>query len=166
MKKPMFKKRHQSEEMALQITSMADIFTILLVFLLKSYATSAITVNPAGGMLLPQAQAGEAAIEALKIEVSEKSISVEGKPVTPLDHFAPAKADLLASGASVLLSKALEKERARELLIAKANSDVKVDAKIIIIADSRAPYSTIKSVLASAAQSGYTDYKLAVIRGD
>ena len=86
--------------------------------------------------------------------------------MAPLHGFEPEAGDLQQNGASLLLSKALEKERARELLIAKANSDVKVDARIIIVADSRAPYSTLKSVLASAAQSGYTDYKLAVIRGD
>ena len=37
---------------------------------------------------------------------------------------------------------------------------------IIVIADQRAPYSTVKSVLASAALNGYTDFKLAVVRGE
>jgi hypothetical protein len=52
------------------------------------------------------------------------------------------------------------------LLIAKANTDVKVDSKVVVIADQRVPYITIKSVLASAAVQGYTDFKLAVVRGD
>ena len=60
-----FKSRPQSEEMSLQITSMADIFVIILVFLLKSYATSSVNVNPMAGMSLPEAHAGDAPIEAL-----------------------------------------------------------------------------------------------------
>ena len=56
-------------------------------------------------------------------------------------------------------TQALERERQRELLIAKTNSDVKIDPKIMIVADQRAPYITIKSVLASAALNGYTDFK-------
>jgi len=167
MKSKLFKKRKpQNEDMALQITAMADIFTVLLVFLLKSYATSAIEVNPSKGMLLPQANAAEVSVEALKLEVSEQAVSIEGKPVVDLQKYAFAKNDLQANGASDALNKALDRERQKGLLIAKANSDVKVDSKIIIVADQRVPYSTIKSVLASAALNGYTDFKLAVVKGE
>jgi biopolymer transport protein ExbD len=165
-KKGLFKKRVQSEDMALQITSMADIFTIILVFLLKSYATSAVNVTPSSGMKLPEAAGSEAQIEALKVEVSENAVQVEGQAVAKLNQFKFESKDLAQNGASKTLEDALEKERQRQLLIAKANSDVKVDPKILIIADQRAPYSTIKSVLASAALHGYTDFKLAVVKGD
>lgn len=166
MKKMKFKRRHQSEDMTLQITSMADIFTIILVFLLKSFATGAVNLSPSAGTLLPEAHAGEATVEALKVEVSPTAIQVEGQPVTQLTQFQFAKGDMQANGTSFALSKALDRERQRQLLIAKSNSDVKVDAKIMIVADQRAPYSVIKSVLASAAQNGYTDFKLAVVKGD
>ena len=38
-------KRPGSGDMALQITSMADIFTIILVFLLKSFATGSLNTT-------------------------------------------------------------------------------------------------------------------------
>ncbi len=163
-KKSLFKKQRQNEEMALQITSMADIFTILLVFLLKSYATSAVNIAPTSGMQLPEAQAGESAVEALKIEISQSAVQVEGKPVATLHEFKFEPQDLQGNGSSKTLSSALERERQRQILIAKNNSDVKVDAKIMVIADQRTPYSTVKSVLASAALNGYTDFKLAVVK--
>jgi hypothetical protein len=56
--------------MALQITSMADIFTILLVFLLKSYSTGALDIAPSKGMKLPEVQLATGSVEALKVEVS------------------------------------------------------------------------------------------------
>lgn len=166
MKKKLFKRKAQNEEMALQITAMADIFTVLLVFLLKSYATSALEINPSQGMQIPQASAPETSFEALKVEISEKAVSVEGQPAVELQAFRFNNSDLQANGVSNTLSKALEKERQRQLLIAKANTDVKVDAKIIVVADQRVPYATVKSVLASAALNGYTDFKLAVVKGD
>lgn len=86
MKKP-FKKRTLSGDMALQITSMADIFTIILVFLLKSYATSAVNIAPTAGMKIPEGQSLQPATEALKVEISEKSIQVENKPITQLKDF-------------------------------------------------------------------------------
>ena len=165
-KKGLFKKRQQSEDMSLQITSLADIFVIILVFLLKSFSTSSVSLSPTKGMLLPEAQASEVAVEALKVEVSENSIQVEGQTVAELSKFHFSSSDLQANGSSKTLSHALERERQRQLLIAKENTDVKVDAKIMIVADQNVPYSTIKSVLASAAINGYTDFKLAVVKGD
>src|SRR4051812_11746468 len=126
-KKSLFKKRHQSDEMALQITSLADIFVIILVFLLKSYTTGSVNLSPVPGMQLAQAQASEASVEALKIEISESAVSVEGQPVSVLKDFKFAAADLLQNGSSIELSKVLDRERQRQLMIAKANSDVKVD---------------------------------------
>lgn len=161
-----FKKRHASEEMSLQITSLADIFVILLVFLLKSYATSAVNLSPSQGMLLPSAQAAEASVEALKVEISETAVSVEGQPVATLKNFRFEPSDLQQNGVSNALSKTLDRERQRQLMIAKANSDVKVDPKILVVSDQRVPYATVKSVLASAALHGYTDFKLAVVKGD
>jgi biopolymer transport protein ExbD len=165
-KKSLFKKKPQNEEMALQITSMADIFTIILVFLLKGYATSAVNITPSKGVTLPAAQVESAPAEALKVEISESAVQVEGVAVATLSGFGFERSDLLPNGSSQVLGKALEKERQRQLLIAKSNSDVKVDPKILVIADQRAPYSTIKAVLASAALNGYTDFKLAVVKGD
>ncbi len=165
MKKMTFtRRREMSGEMELQITSMADIFTILLVFLLKSYSTGAANITPGKDMMLPNAMASESAVEALKVEVSETSVQVEGKPVASLQKFLFDKTDIKENGSSKLLGEALATERKRQVLIAQSNNDVKVDPKIVIIADQRVPYMTIKSVLASAAVNGYTDFKLAVVQ--
>lgn len=160
------KRRPQGEEMALQITSMADIFTIILVFLLKSYSTGAASLSPAKGMTLPQANAAEATVEALKIEIGEGGIQVEGQSAGSLQAFNVPKEDLDTNGTSKQLNEVLKKSRARQLLIAKNNTSVKVDSKVVILADQRVPYSTLKTVLASAAVQGYTDFKLAVVHGD
>ena len=142
---------------------MADIFTIILVFLLKSFAVGSMNVTPAQGLLLPEAQAAQANFEALKVEISETAVLIEGKPVAMLEGFRFKAAELSKNGTAPALSKTFKRERERQVLIAKSNSDVKVDPKVVIIADQRAPYSTVKSVLASAAVYGYTDFKLAVV---
>ena len=160
------KKAPANDQMELQITSMADIFTIILVFLLKSYSTGMVNVQPTAGTTLPQAAGAEAEFNALKVEISKTGVLVEGTPVTLLKEFEADKAEVQNNGTFKSLNTALEKERKRQLLIAQKNTDVKVDARVVVIADQHAPYSTIKSVLASAAVNGYTDFKLAVIRGD
>ncbi|MBI4925382.1 MAG: biopolymer transporter ExbD [Bdellovibrio sp.] len=166
MRAKFLKRGFTSEEMSLQITSMADVFIILLVFLLKSYASGIVQIQPSSGTHLPKAYALDASTEALKIEVSENSIQLEGAPVLPLKNFVFGPNDVLQNGVSQKLSAVFEKERKKQVYIAENNKDVSVDSKIILVADEKAPYQTIKTVLASAAIHGYTDFKLAVVKGD
>lgn len=163
LKRTFVKRKRPSEDMSLQITSMADIFTIILVFLLKSFASGSLNITPTAGMQLPTAGVEGVPVEALKIEVSEKAIQVEGRPVVELENFRIKKDDIGSQGGSRSLAGELEKERKRQVAIAQANTDVKLDPKVVVIADKRVPYTTIKSVLASAALNGYTDFKLAVV---
>ena len=155
-----------SDEASLQITSMADIFTIILVFLLKSYATSVVNIAPTSGMKIPEGQSLGVPVEALKVEVSQQSIQIENQAVTNLQDFRFMAGEVQSNLVSKSVSSALEIERKRQQFIAQSNSDVKVNAKILIIADQRTPYVTIKSVLASAAVNGFTDYKLVVVNKD
>lgn len=156
-------KRPANEEMVLQITSMADIFTILLVFLLKSYAEGVVTISPGQGVTLPQAKGGDEMVEALKIEVSKDGVTIEGKPVIALkDHRFEAKD--LRSGGSLALTKVFEQERKRQNEIAKYNKDVKIEGKVLLLADQDTPYTTLRTVLTAAALHGFTDYKLVVVK--
>jgi biopolymer transport protein ExbD len=148
--------------MNLQITSMADIFMILLVFLLKSVSSGTIDVAPSNGTELPMAQASEKSVQALKVEVSEKAVLVEGRPGSSMTNFRFDPSDVSQSGVSKSLSSALEQERAKQ----QGKAGEVADPRIVVIADQRAPYQTIKTVLASAANEGYTDVKLAVIHED
>lgn len=160
------KRLNASGEVPLQITSMADIFTILLVFLLKSFSTGATTLTPTAGLILPAAQAAEPSAEALRIEVSENAVLIEGRPVAPLKNFRLERSPAGAQGTIPQLVAEFEKERKRQLLVSKADSNVKVDGRMIVLSDRRVPYGTLKAVLASGAVQGFTDFKLAVNKGD
>ena len=163
MKKRFSKGRHLNEDMVLQITSMADVFTIILVFLLKTASTGIVSISPSADVMLPEAHAGIVPSESLKLEISPSTISVEGKPITQLHAFQFDSSDLTAAGTSKSLEVALKRERDRQLLIAKSNTEVKVDPKIMVISDQKAPYLTIKTALATAAVHGFTDFKLVVV---
>lgn len=151
-----------SQDFSLPITSLADIFIILLVFLIKTSASGSLSISPSAGLQLPVANAGSEEIEALKIELGKTSVTVEGQPVVELKDFSFDEKDI-RGGLSQQLAQALQKYRERQQWISKANSDVKADSKLILIADQNSPYKAIKYVLASAALNGYTDFKLVVV---
>ena len=165
MKKKGFKSRKVGgTDVALQITSMADIFTIILVFLLKSFAGGTMNVAPSEGLKLPVAATDKSSPPAPTIEISEKAVQVENAYVSPLVGFRFPAGELRNNGIPHALDSVLDKQRKRQELIAKANSDVNLDSKIMILADQRTPYGTIRSVVSTAALHGFTDFKLVVVQ--
>jgi len=145
--------------MALQITSMADVFTILLIFLLKGYATDAATFQPVAGMKVPAALGSAAIQEALKVEVAPDAILLEGKAVVALEGFNARKQEDWKA-----LDEAFSQARAKQDLIASKNADVRKSAKLLLVADSKAPWPLLRETLRIAQAKGYTEPQLAVVK--
>ena len=150
-----------SEEMSLQITSMADIFTIILVFLLKSYATGLSNVTPSQGVLLPEAKAQEQMKDALKIEILQDSVLVDQKLTVPLRDFSfTGEGEPGENGKSEEIFQALLKQRKNKTGVEQE------DSHLLLLADQRTPYATLKRVMNSAASAGFVDLQLAVVQAD
>ncbi len=154
-KKSFLPQAKKSEQMALQITSMADIFVIILVFLLKSYSVEGLPYQPTVALNPPAAKGRVEKSDALKVEIAKSAVVLGGKSVSAMDAFKFGKKDIDADGASSTLRRALASARSRAAAGPKG-------AKLIVVADEGAPYETIKAVLASAASEGYLDIQLAV----
>jgi len=147
-------KKSASTEMSLNITSMADIFTILLVFLLKSYAVGALEIQPSRGLKVPVAVQSDTSESRLTLEISETAIQLDGESLVQLQNF-----ELSGEGANLNpLVEALSQKRA-------ALTD-QSQGKLLLVADSRAPYVTLENVMKTAASQGFADLKLAVVRAN
>ena len=68
----------------IQITSMVDMFVILLVFLLKSYSTSPVNISPNANLTLPASSSTKDPVDVLKLVVSKAGIFVDDKKVLEL----------------------------------------------------------------------------------
>jgi biopolymer transport protein ExbD len=159
LKKSFLPHAAKNEQMALQITSMADIFVIILVFLLKSYSVEGLPYEPTVPLTPPVAKGRIEKTEALKVEIAKNAVALGGKNVAAIDAFKFGKKDLDADGASATLRRALAQARPSALAGPKGT-------KLIVVADEGAPYETIKAVLASAASEGYLDIQLAVAHAE
>lgn len=152
------KKKRMQGEFSLQITSMADIFMILLVFLLKSYATSITNIAPTSHMALPEVStAAGIPKDSLKIEVSRDGVTVDDKPALTLHDFMFTAEELAAGESSPTIARLLQAER-------KKTPDPNLESALVVMADEGTPYSTIKRVVASAASAGFVDLQLLVVQ--
>ena len=132
---------------------MADIFTILLVFLLKGIASDALTITPSNGTNLPVGINTTALDEpALMVELSTSGILVEKEFISDYKDFEKT------------LNERLQKEREKQKIIAQANDSVKNDARAIVLSDHKVPFSDLKVVLRALAQNGYSEVKFGVIK--
>ena len=151
--------------MGLQITSMADIFTIILVFLLKSFATGLTTVSPPSGMTLPSitTESKKQLKDTVKLEVLAGSVVLDNKPILQMNGYSipnlsrdPASGQPVESPVNQVIFQALMLERQK-------HKDTQGQSDIIVMADEKTPYSTLKIVMNSAASAGYVDMQLVVI---
>lgn len=177
-KKGFRKKKKVTGEFALQITSMADIFTILLVFLLKTFSTGVSNLSPSSNVTLPEAQADDPVTESLKVEISPSAILVEDKPVMTLDKFQFNPQDLDATGQPKPVIVALSTERAKGMRKPASESTEAVDpeaarkateekmaalSRLTVVADENTPYDVVRTVMATATGVGFSDFKLVVV---
>ncbi len=150
---------HQEATFPLQITSMIDMFTIILVFLLKSYASSSVDITPSQTMRLPSSTSLQAPAEALKLMVSKDAIFVDDKEVMRVDGtVAQDKSKLIKP-----LYDALTIQATKSKNIGTKNESAQFDGKVIMQADQTLNYQYLQKVMYTAALAGYTDFKFAVI---
>lgn len=151
-----WKRKEPSRLVFLQLTSMVDMFTIILVFLLLNYSTSAVQISPADRLQLPVSSTGSEPVEGLKMTVSARGVLVEGEPV--LD-WPPHKKDRLLK--PLLQRLNMEAKKTRD--IAEANQTVQFDGKAVVQVDKSVPYSWLKKVMYTSTLAGYSDFRLVVM---
>jgi biopolymer transport protein ExbD len=153
----------------IQITSMVDMFVILLVFLLKSYSTSPVTVNPTKDLMLPTSTSSTEPVDIIKMVVSKKGIFIEDKKIIEFNSQLqlPSKdTDATDPMAIQPLFRELEAKANLVRNIASVNDKVVFDGKILVQADRDMPYSLLQKVLYTAMLTGYSDVKFAVLSRD
>jgi biopolymer transport protein ExbD len=161
-RKRFLRRKKGKEEMDLQITSMADIMIILLIFLLKSMAAGTSTVSPPAGLMLPEASAHAAPIEEMtKIEISQGAVLIDGEPVTNLREFEFSPGDLEQDGTPRSLNAVLVRKHEAESKRAPAEAGGEI--RMLVLADQRTPYSTLKTILTAATQHGFAGFKLVMV---
>jgi biopolymer transport protein ExbD len=159
--KSMFpKKKKANEDLSLQITSMADIFMILLVFLLKSYSTSIANITPSQDTRLPVVgEIKNTMKDTLKVEISKESILVDAKSIVALNNFKLREGVVEPDSSVKPLYEAMFAER-------KKQKDPNLDSTLLVMADEKTPYETLQAVMGSASRAGFVDLQLVVVEAN
>lgn len=157
--------RRSSAAFKIQITSMVDMFVILLVFLLKTYSTSPVNITPKQGLVLPESSATTDPVDVVKLIVSEDGVFVEDKKVLELDKGrVPASLEDKSDPQFIrALYEELDQHAKHAKEISKVNDSFEFDGKVLMQADRGLNYDILQKVMYTSMMAGYADVKLAVV---
>jgi len=174
-------KKRVKTDFELQLTSMLDVLVIILVFLLKSYATSSNNFSTATGVHLPYSGSRDVTPDSLQVVITRDAITFENERVLEFQKSADSldnmgiqirAAEMDEAGMRILpLFDALLKAREQaEVLRAKSKArdaqgnPLPFDGILAIQADKRVPYDLLRKVMYTAAAAGYQTFRFLAIR--
>ncbi|MES9866050.1 MAG: biopolymer transporter ExbD [Candidatus Thiodiazotropha sp. LLP2] len=137
----------------LNLVSLMDIFTILVFFLLVNSGEVQVLPN-AKALSLPESLAELKPKETLVVMVNKNEILVQGHRVIDLSMPLPQGT----------LLPALQDELQRHAERSKSSTLEPFKGKITIMGDKGIPYTLLKRVMATCAESEYPHVSLAVLR--
>ena len=144
----------------LQLTSLIDIFTVLLLFLLKSVVVGGTVVSPFPGVTLPPSSSTAAFKESPVVVVTKSQVVVDGAAVCPTSDVAQST-DLKVAALETALAAVRQKT---ELLAQQAGSARKFEGRLILQADETIPFHVLQKVMYTSQTVGFYDITLAVIQ--
>jgi biopolymer transport protein ExbD len=176
LRKSIRKNAKEPEIDFLNITAMLDLMTIILVFLLKSLASSSASIPQSQDLTLPKSvMTTDPAQEGVVIVVSKSQILV-GENATPILTL-PPRTQLVQSGVDVKhkrggpndlyivpLANALQHARDIDKQVRTAKG-LEGPSEAIIVADHTTPYRLLIEVLYTLGQSEFGKYHLMVLTG-
>ena len=150
---------------SLNLTSLMDVFTILVFFLLVNSSSDAVIDNPKD-FTLPASISDTNPDNNLELMIGVNEVLVEGNYVMSLRELQtyqnPDETDIVAPLRNELARRF---QRARNAFIGEpTEADMKTLRSLTVIANREISYSEIKKVMASASDSGFNRISMAVLQ--
>jgi len=142
-----------------QLTSLVDVMTILLIYLLTSFSSEGEIITVTKELMLPESSANQKPKLTVVITVNNNYILAENVHVANVD-------DVLASDDLVIpgLLRWLEGRRLTTETIEKYSDKVKFKGEITIQGDKRIRFRLLKKIMYTCGQQGYNNFSLAVLK--
>ena len=156
---------HQHQE--LNIYAMMDMMTILLVFLIQQFATTAANITQSAELQIPTSTSERPAEPAVLVTISQNDILVDGTRALSLRNGLIDPSQKNGGANAFLINPLLEpmvttKDRLK--LIASRNPQRPFTGEVQIIADRRTPYRTLIEVVYTCGQAEFKNVRFVIIQ--
>lgn len=153
------RKRKSYSSFTLRLTSMIDMFTILLVFLLQSFSSEGEIVSVSKDLRLPKSTAQTPPKSSPILVVTNEWIVLDGKPVEKLSAIVGLDRVTINT-----LKKQLSEMRTFSENLGKLNPNMGFKGIITIQGDKEIPFEILKKIMFTCGQVGFNNMMLAVLQ--
>lgn len=160
------KKHHGTEEKAadVNINSLLDVLSVILVFLMKSYSSNTVQIKPSADLQVPFSWSTQEVQESTAITVTMKDILVDDNPVMALEGGHVPATDKSTGLKIDPLFQRLQEAVDHEKRIAEKNPEAPFKGIVTIIADRNVPYALLTEVMYTAGLAQFSTFKFAAIK--
>jgi len=137
-----------------QMTSLVDILTLLLVFLIQSFSAEGTLITASDDLKLPTSTSREQPKPSLTLEITQKAVISEGKVIEPLTPTSDNSPLLMDNLYRFILTKK------------KTVVDTAKGLDIIIQCDEEMPFHAVKRVMFSCSKAGCDNFSVLAIQKD
>jgi biopolymer transport protein ExbD len=148
--------RNRRKISKMNLTSLMDVFTILVFFLLVNSGSVELVEAPKD-VKLPESQVKTKPRETVVIFVSPEDVLVQGKVVARVD-------DILGGNEGMILSITERLAELKANVIGTSTMAVSESAEVTILADKSVPFVVIRRIMSTCTEGGYENVSLAVIQ--
>ena len=162
------KKKHRGDHeqhIDVNINSLLDVLSVILVFLMKSYSANTVQVKPSPDLQVPFSHSAAPVQESTAITVTLKDIMVDDQPAMSFEGGKIAD-NLKSSGGFLIdpLFAKLQEAVDHQKKIAAVNKKAEFQGIVTIIADRNVPFSLLTQVMYTAGQAQFSKFKFAAIK--
>ena len=134
-----------------QITSLIDVMTILLIFLIKNFSVDSDVVSPPPNVSLPVSTSDKAAQPRCAVTITKDEI-IAG------DQTLASVADVEKSGSPVIEPlQAMMQAMAPGCMVDEAGS-------VVVLCDKDVNFAVVKKVMSTCSRAGVVNYSILVLR--
>ena len=148
--------RSKKKTPGMNLTSLMDVFTILVFFLLTNSASTEV-MEPPKVITLPSSVVETKPRETVVVLVTEENILINGKVVAITSEVVDTKAIIIENIKSALV-------QTRKNIIGVSKRNAADTPEVTILAHKTIPFKLLKKVMSSCTSAGYGKISLAVIQ--
>jgi biopolymer transport protein TolR len=150
-------RRHKfSKPATIQLTSLIDILTVLVFFLLVN-SQNVTQIPGAQNLVLPKSTAEKRPNDVLIVMVNQQSIVVQGQKVEDSIAAAKMNGDLIPNLAKELTFRASQTPPTK-------NAQGIPEREVLILGDKGVPYNLLRKVMATCSAADYSKISFGVLR--
>ena len=152
------------------ITSLMDVLTVLLFFLIKIFTVNSMNITIPKDIILADSKVKKIFEESMVLAINDKRLLLNAETLLELYHGKFKSVDIMNDGRGLSpLYERLKKEMAKrdDMLTNEKGEKVKAPpGKLLIEVDKDLQFATLKYILHTATLAGYGDFQFLVRNGE